>query len=300
MTPVTFSDFFGDAGKTRLINLLELALAEDGPDLTSNGIFSPSDRMQATITAKQDTLIAGLPIIPLVLELCAQHPSELGYSWHATAEEGRTVPKGQVIARLSGSARTLLRAERVILNIMSRMCGVANLTSLFVKQLEGTGVCLLDTRKTMPGMRLLDKYAVRLGGALNHRLNLGDMLMLKDNHIDAAGSIVKAVDALRRAYSPCPPIEVECRTMEEVREAVGCQVERVMLDNMDAGMLAQALAIIPLHIEAEISGNVTLENIRELALTGPRQANFISVGRITHSAVAADLSMRFSAGPDQQ
>lgn len=295
MKTVEFSFFFNEEAHKHLASLIGLALAEDGPDLTSNGIFPPHERMQAHIVAKEDTIVAGLPLIPLVLNQCVQHPADLSYTWLACVSEGEIAEKGQIIARLNGSSRMLLRAERVILNLISRLCGVANSTRKYVEALKDTGVHLLDTRKTMPGMRLLDKYAVRLGGGLNHRLNLSDMLMLKDNHIDAAGSIVRAVETLRSTYSPCPPIEVECRTQEDVREAVGCQVERIMLDNMNPQQLSKALASIPLHIEAEISGNVTLENIRELALIGPRKPDFISVGRITHSAPVADLSMRLKA-----
>lgn len=274
-----------------LLSILELSLAEDGPDLTTEGVFGPGDRLQAIIVAKEQTIIAGLPVIPLVMDLCAAHPEELSYTWQSLAKEGEEVAKGSIVARISGPARQVLRAERVILNFVSHLCGIANLTRRYAEKLEGTGVRLLDTRKTMPGLRYPDKYAVLCGGGHNHRRNLAEMLMLKDNHIDAAGSITRAVARLRETYSPCPPIEVECRTLDHVREAVAAGADRIMMDNMGAPLLGQALELVPAHIEAEVSGGVTLETIRGIALTGPRHPDFISVGRLTHSAVAADFSM---------
>jgi nicotinate-nucleotide pyrophosphorylase (carboxylating) len=179
------------------------------------------------------------------------------------------------------------------LNFLSHLSGIAHLTRRYVTELEGTGAALLDTRKTLPGLRWPDKYAVLVGGGRNHRRNLSEMLMLKDNHIDAAGSIREAVAMLRAAYgADCPPIEVECRNLAELREALDSGVKRVMLDNMDIPALSAALPLIPPQVEAEISGGVTLENIRVLALASPRRPDFISVGRITHSAPAADFSMR--------
>lgn len=274
-----------------LLSILELSLAEDGPDLTTEGVFGPGDRLQAIIVAKEQTIIAGLPVIPLVMDLCAAHPEELSYTWQSLAKEGEEVAKGSIVARISGPARQVLRAERVILNFVSHLCGIANLTRRYAEKLEGTGVRLLDTRKTMPGLRYPDKYAVLCGGGHNHRRNLAEMLMLKDNHIDAAGSITRAVARLREVYSPCPPIEVECRTLDHVRESVAAGADRIMMDNMGAPLLGQALALVPARIEAEVSGGVTLETIRGIALTGPRHPDFISVGRLTHSAVAADFSM---------
>ena len=164
---------------------------------------------------------------------------------------------------------------------------------IMLRELEGTGVRLLDTRKTLPGFRHLEKYAVRVAGGVNHRMNLWEMLMVKDNHIDAAGSITRAVASLREHFHPCPPIEVECRGAAEVREAVACRPARILLDNMGSAELRNVLPLIPPEIEAEISGGVTLENIRELALSSrERPADFISVGRLTHSAPSADFSMR--------
>ena len=278
-----------------LLSILELSLAEDGPDLTTEGVFGPGDRLQAIIVAKEQTIIAGLPVIPLVMDLCAAHPEELSYTWQSLAKEGEEVAKGSIVARISGPARQVLRAERVILNFVSHLCGIANLTRRYAEKLEGTGVRLLDTRKTMPGLRYPDKYAVLCGGGHNHRRNLAEMLMLKDNHIDAAGSMTKAVELLRGRYNPCPPIEVECRNLDEISEAVACRVDRIMLDNMTPEMLPEALEMIPSFIETEISGGVSLDTIRAYATVSTvRKPDFISVGRITHSAVTADLSMRIA------
>ena len=290
-----FSDYFQGEARTHLVSILELSLAEDGPDLTTEGVFSPGDRLQAIIVAKEQTIIAGLPVIPLVMDLCATHPEELSYTWQSLAKEGQEVAKGSIVARISGPARQVLRAERVILNFVSHLCGIANLTRRYAEKLEGTGVRLLDTRKTMPGLRYPDKYAVLCGGGHNHRRNLAEMLMLKDNHIDAAGSMTKAVELLRRRYTPCPPIEVECRNHDEISEAVACKVDRIMLDNMTPDMLPEALEMIPSSIETEISGGVSLDTIRAYATVSTvRKPDFISVGRITHSAVTADLSMRIA------
>lgn len=289
-----FAEYFTGEARKCLVQALDLALAEDGPDLTSDGIFSPVDRLQALIVAKAPVITAGLPVIPLVMERCPADPAGGECTWQALVAEGTLVEPGTVVARLAGPARQLLRTERVILNMISHISGVATLTRRYVEALRGTGVRLLDTRKTLPGLRYPAKYGVVAGGGCNHRRNLAEMLMIKDNHIDAAGSMTLAVQALRKAYAACPPIEVECRTPDEVREAVAARVDRIMLDNMDAPGLNAALALIPAGIETEVSGGVSLDNLRALATPGQRHPDFISVGRLTHSAPAADFSMRIS------
>ncbi|MDR2489566.1 MAG: carboxylating nicotinate-nucleotide diphosphorylase [Desulfovibrio sp.] len=298
MPLTSFAAFFSGEAGAHLMRAVKDALAEDGPDLTSNAVFSPEDVLYAYIVAKQDTLLAGMPVAPIVLEESARlEPGAWSYS--SPAGEGSFLRAGATALSLTGSARILLRAERVILNFISHLSGIANLTSAYVKALEGTGVRLLDTRKTLPGMRYPEKYAVLVGGGCNHRKNLGELLMLKDNHIDAAGGITPAVAALRTAYRPTPPIEVECRTLNEVAEAVACEVSRIMLDNMSPDMLRRALELVPARVEVEISGGVTLENIADIARSGAtRNADFISVGRLTHSAPAADFSMRVSSRRD--
>lgn len=280
-----FDEFFQAEARMFLLATIRIALAEDGSDLTSMGLFNENDMTQAMIVAKQETVVAGLPIIPLVLEF-----GGADCQVHLNVEDGDRVSEGTMVAALQGSTIQLLKAERVIMNFLCHLSGIANMTSRFVKALEGTNTQLLDTRKTLPGLRFPEKYAVLAGGAKNHRLTLSDMLMLKDNHIDRAGSITQAVASLHNAHNPCPPIEVECRTLEEVEEASKCQIQRIMLDNMDAETVTKALALIPDSIESEISGNITLSNIKDVAELGP---DYISVGQLTHSAPSSDFSMQF-------
>lgn len=285
MPTKTFDDFFQAEARMFLLATIRIALAEDGSDLTSQGLFTENDMAQAMIVAKQDTVVAGLPIIPMVLEFGGEECQV-----HLNVDEGDAVSEGTMVAAIQGPAQQLLKSERVILNFLCHLSGIANLSAQYVEALKGTKTTLLDTRKTLPGLRFPEKYAVLAGGGKNHRLTLSDMLMLKDNHIDRAGSISQAVNQLRNFHSPCPPIEVECRTLAEVEEASQCEIQRIMLDNMDAETTKTALGIIPDTIETEISGNVSLENIREIAEAGP---NYISVGKLTHSAPSSDFSMQF-------
>ncbi|MBQ9536873.1 MAG: carboxylating nicotinate-nucleotide diphosphorylase [Desulfovibrionaceae bacterium] len=286
----SWSEFFSPQGLEFLNQNIALALAEDGAERTAEGVFALSDTLDATIIAKEDTFVVGLPIIALTLDQL-----NIQYSQKLLVAEGATVQALTPVATLHGQAIALLKAERVILNYICHLSGIANLTAQYVRALEGTGVRLLDTRKTTPGLRWPEKYAIQIGGGTNHRMDLTSMLMLKDNHIDAQGSIIHAVQTLRAHYHPCPPIEVECRTLDDVQNAVTSQCERIMLDNMAPEQIVQALALIPPTQECEISGGVTLESIRHLALLGQRHADYISVGRLTHSAKAADFSMRLSA-----
>jgi nicotinate-nucleotide pyrophosphorylase (carboxylating) len=285
MSANTFDNFFQAEAKMFLLATIRIALAEDGSDLTSSGLFTENDVAQAMIVAKQDTVVAGLPIIPIVLEF-----GGTDCQVHLNVDESETVSEGTMVAAIQGPALQLLKAERVIMNFLCHLSGIANMTAQYVEALKGTKTKLLDTRKTLPGLRFPEKYAVLAGGGHNHRLTLSEMLMLKDNHIDRGGGITQSVNQLYNAHSPCPPIEVECRTIEEVEEACQCEIKRIMLDNMDAETTKTALGIIPGHIETEISGNISLENIREIAELGP---DFISVGKLTHSAPSSDFSMQF-------
>lgn len=278
--------FFGPENEALFRENLRLALLEDGPELTAAGIFPREKWLSGIIRAKENSLVAGLPIVGLTLKALGQP-----FSWFPLASEGGWAQSGETIAKIFAPARALLKAERVILNYMTHLSGIANLTAKYVEHLKGAPTRLLDTRKTLPGLRWPEKYATQLAGCVNHRMNLAEMLMLKDNHIDAAGSITAAVRQLRSTYPDCPPIEVECRELAHVQEAVAAKVDRIMLDNMSLEKLKDALALIPPEIEAEVSGGVTLENIRSIAMLGPRHADFISVGRLTHSAPAADFSM---------
>ena len=290
LPPEVAGIFPGIAGEY-VRRLIRLALEEDGPDLTAQGVFSPQDQAEAVLVAKQDSLVVGLPLISLIFQQMGHNSP--GNCWRAEVPEGSAVKNGHTLASFFIDAITLLKAERVILNLISHLSGVANLTKQYVDQLDGTGVRLLDTRKTLPGMRYPEKYAVRMGGGYNHRMDLAQMLMIKDNHIDASGSISAAALALLAKYNPCPPLEIECRTLAEVQEAVVCRPNRILLDNMDVVMLNKVLPLIPLDIEAEISGGVSLENIRGFALACERRpADYISVGRLTHSAPVADFSIR--------
>jgi len=282
-----FESFFKAEARLFLLAGIRIALSEDGKDLTSLGIFGDSDLAMAHIVAKDSAVIAGLPLIPLIMEFAGCE-----FQHMLNVDEGDRVSPGTLVAAIQGPATHLLRTERIILNYLCHLSGIATLTAQYVEALKGSRTKLLDTRKTLPGLRYAEKYAVRVGGGGNHRLNLAEMLMVKDNHIDRAGGIVPAVERLRAAYGEdCPPIEVECRSLEEVDLAVGCKVQRIMLDNMDLEQMQAALSRVPAGIETEVSGGVTLETIAAIGAIGP---DFVSVGRITHSAPVADLSMRIS------
>lgn len=269
-------------------DLILQALREDitFEDVSTASVCPTARPATVELIAKADGIIAGLDVFARTFELLDSQSSVL-----LDVADGDEVHAGDHVGQVRGDARVLLSGERVALNYLQRMSGIATYTHQMAAALEGTKTVLVDTRKTTPGMRVFEKAAVEIGGGSNHRYNLSTAVMLKDNHIDAAGSITRAVARLRETYSPCPPIEVECRTLDHVREAVAAGADRIMMDNMGAPLLGQALELVPAHIEAEVSGGVTLETIRGIALTGPRHPDFISVGRLTHSAVAADFSM---------
>lgn len=283
----TFDNFFSGPARDYLIRTVDLALEEDGPDLTAKAVFMRGDRLSARIVAKENTLVAGLPIADIILErMGIVSVTARDYP----AQDGDKVVADGVVALFTGPAVGILKAERVILNFLCHLSGIANLTSRYVAALAGSRTRLLDTRKTLPGLRYPEKYAVLVGGGFNHRRNLTEMLMLKDNHIDRAGGIPQAVAAVRQVHAAgSPPLEIECRTLEEVRQAVAENPERIMLDNMTLDQMRQALALIPEGIETELSGGVTLENLPALGTLG---ADYISVGRVTHSAPYADFSMQ--------
>ncbi|NJB66867.1 nicotinate-nucleotide pyrophosphorylase (carboxylating) [Desulfobaculum xiamenense] len=286
MNHTPFDAFFQGVAGDYLRRAIIFALDEDGADLTSHAVFTGNEVAHCVILAKEETICAGLPVIDLVLDaLGLERPHDVTFH-HA---DGDTVSAGTVVAEFACSPIVAFKAERVILNFVCHLSGIANLTRRYVDALAGTRTVLLDTRKTLPCLRYPEKYAVLLGGGKNHRMDLAEMLMLKDNHIDQAGGISPAVQALRRAYTPCPPIEVECRTLDDVSEAVALGVDRIMLDNMDPATLRDALARIPEGIESEVSGGVNLSTIADIGRIGP---DFVSVGRLTHSAPAADFSMR--------
>nr|AGF93679.1 nicotinate-nucleotide diphosphorylase (carboxylating) [uncultured organism] len=286
-----FEQFFSSRALQFLVKSIDLALEEDGEDLTSRGLFRESDKLQALIVAKENCILAGLPLIELILSRTGTETSR--YRVSNFGREGAKVQANTRIAAIEGSALAILKSERVILNYLSHLSGIATLTNSFVQELSDSVSKITDTRKTLPGLRYPEKYAVLVGGGQNHRLDLQEMIMLKDNHIDRAGGISLAVNKIRENCQPCPPIEVECRNEADVEEAIACGVDRIMLDNMEKSEIGPVLAKIPREIETEISGGVSQDNIREIGKLG---ADYISCGFLTHSAGSVDLSMQLFNG----
>jgi nicotinate-nucleotide pyrophosphorylase (carboxylating) len=269
-----------------ILESIRRALAEDigGGDATSNSILPPDARMSGQIIAKQDGVIAGLDVAETVCRTV-----DAGIEFRALVGEGDRVEDRQIVAALDGPARSLLTAERTALNFLGRMSGIATLTRQFVEAVAGTQAVILDTRKTAPGLRMADKLAVLRGGGQNHRIGLYDMILIKDNHIDFAGSITEAVTCARAANRGLE-IEVEARTLEHVREALALGVERILLDNMSLETMREAVHITAGRARLEASGNVSLETVRAIAETG---VDYISSGALTHSAKVFDVSLDF-------
>lgn len=266
--------------------LILQALQEDitGEDVTTNAILSEDSRGQAELLAKADGVVAGLAVFARAFTLLDE-----GVEVRFTVKDGDTVRKGQKLADVTGSMRSILSAERVGLNYLQRMSGIATYTRQIAKLLEGSRIKLVDTRKTTPNMRVFEKYAVTVGGGGNHRYNLSDGVLLKDNHIGAAGGVKRAI-ALAKAYAPfVRKIEVETETLDMVREAVEAGADIIMLDNMSHDMMKEAVAIIDGRAETECSGNVTKENIESLIDIG---VDYISSGALTHSAPILDVSLK--------
>jgi nicotinate-nucleotide pyrophosphorylase (carboxylating) len=264
--------------------LIDLAIAEDiGPgDATSEAVLPVDLRLQGRIIAKSPGVIAGLPVAEAVF---TRVEPGLRFIYHA--QDGNRVGRGQIVAEVIGPGRGMLAAERTVLNFLQKLSGIASFTRVFVDAVASTGATILDTRKTRPGYRALEKYAVRMGGAQNHRMSLYDMLLVKDNHIEAAGSITAAVTRARTAYSELP-IEVEVKNLQELQEALMLDVDRIMLDNMSIEEMKKAAEIAAGRVPLEASGNVELRQVAAVAVTG---VDYISIGAITHSAPALDLSM---------
>ncbi|HAR94758.1 MAG TPA: carboxylating nicotinate-nucleotide diphosphorylase [Deltaproteobacteria bacterium] len=264
--------------------LIEQFLAEDvdGGDITTDSIIDKQDKSEAVIVAKEDGVIAGHRLARGVF--CALDPDII---YDERKSDGSFVRTGDTVVRISGKTRAILSGERTALNILQRLSGAATITRRFVDQIAGTKAKILDTRKTTPGMRVLEKYAVRMGGGDNHRINLNDMALIKENHITAAGSIQKAVQRVRKAF-PDRPVEVEVRNMEELEQALGEPVDRIMLDNWSTEDMKKGVARVNGRVELEASGNMSLERVREVAETG---VDLISVGSITHSYKSLDLSL---------
>lgn len=266
--------------------LILQALQEDitGEDVTTNAILPEDCQGEAELLCKQDGIIAGLDVFARAFTLL---DDKVWFDFFV--KDGDEVHKGQKLAKVVGSIRAILSAERVGLNYLQRMSGIATYTHQVVSLLAGTGITLVDTRKTTPNMRVFEKYAVTVGGGKNHRYNLSDGVLLKDNHISAAGGVAKAI-ALAKAYAPfVRKIEVETETLDMVREAVEAGADIIMLDNMSHDMMREAIALIDGRAETECSGNVTKENIAALADIG---VDYISSGALTHSAPILDLSLK--------
>ena len=272
--------------KLQAAPLILQALQEDitGEDVTTNAILPEDCQGEAELLCKQDGIIAGLDVFARPFTLL---DDKVWFEFFV--KDGDEVHKGQKLAKVVGSMRAILSAERVGLNYLQRMSGIATYTHQVVSLLEGTGMTLVDTRKTTPNMRVFEKYAVTVGGGKNHRYNLSDGVLLKDNHISAAGGVAKAI-AMAKAYAPfVRKIEVETETLDMVREAVEAGADIIMLDNMSHDMMKEAVAIIAGRAETECSGNVTKENIAALADIG---VDYISSGALTHSAPILDLSLK--------
>jgi nicotinate-nucleotide pyrophosphorylase (carboxylating) len=287
-----------DWSSRRVTAILESALQEDRAtsDATTYACIDPSQRAGATVLAKQDCVLAGLGCIARVLDVFAtldgtvtSHPEVIS---HPEIFDGARLRKGQSIAVIVHNARVVLSCERVILNIMQRMSGIATLTRRYVDAVAGTKAIILDTRKTAPGLRVFDKWAVRCGGGTNHRLDLSDGVLIKNNHIALAGGVVPALQQALKNRRGTQLIEIEVRSLEEFATVLEHGAEAVLLDNMSPEQVREAVEVVaklerPVPLEA--SGGITLENVRAFAETG---VNFISIGALTHSVHAVDLSMR--------
>ncbi|WP_417182190.1 carboxylating nicotinate-nucleotide diphosphorylase [Blautia sp.] len=272
--------------KMQADQLIRMALQEDitSEDVSTNAVMPTATRGTVDLIAKEDGVVAGLEIYARVFKILDEK-TEI----ELHCKDGDEVKKGELMATVTGDIRVLLSGERVALNYLQRMSGIATYTRQVAKLLEGSNVTLLDTRKTTPNCRVFEKYAVRVGGGHNHRYNLSDGVLLKDNHIGAAGSVAKAV-RMAKAYAPfVRKIEIEVETLEQVKEAVEAGADIIMLDNMTPEVMKQAVELIDGRAQTECSGNITKENIQKIREIG---VDFVSSGALTHSAPILDISMK--------
>ncbi len=265
--------------------IISTALEEDlgKGDITSRSVIPEDAQMRFAFVAREDMVVAGLPVAQTVLE-----EIDLSIISEILCEEGQQVKAGTQLITGEGNARSVLAAERVALNLIQRMCGIATLTRRYVDAIEGTNTRLLDTRKTTPGLREIEKYAVRMGGGYNHRFRLDDGVLIKDNHIAVCGSITQAATQARANTPILTRVEVECDTIEQVKEALAAGADMIMLDNMGISTLHEAVNLVAGRITLEASGGVSLETIRDIASTG---VDYISVGKLTHSAPSIDIGL---------
>lgn len=266
--------------------IIEAGLEEDvnSGDITTDLLISADTKTTAVMIAKADGVIAGLPFAEKVFRTLDNN-----IEFKTEIADGQTVKHGDLICTITGAYRALLTGERLALNILQRLSGIATATSKYVEAVKGFKTEILDTRKTAPGLRLLDKYAVKTGGGTNHRIGLYDMVMIKDNHISVAGGITNAVNAIRPNIPAKMKIEVETTTLDEVQEALLSGADIIMLDNMSNATMTEAVKLINGKAKVEASGNMTLERVREVAATG---VDFISIGALTHSVTALDISQK--------
>ena len=272
--------------KMQAAKLIRMALQEDitSEDVSTNAVMRSAVKGTVDLIAKEDGIIAGLDVYARVFQILDEK-TEISFNF----KDGEAVKKGDLLGTVTGDIRVLLSGERVALNYLQRMSGIATYTKQVSKLLEGSKVTLLDTRKTTPNCRVFEKYAVRIGGGCNHRYNLSDGVLLKDNHIGAAGSVAKAV-AMAKEYAPfVRKIEIEVETMEQVKEAVEAGADIIMLDNMTPEMMKEAVELIAGRAQTECSGNITKKNIAKILETG---VDFVSSGALTHSAPILDISMK--------
>ena len=272
--------------KMQADKLIRMALQEDitSEDVSTNAVMRSAVKGTVDLIAKEDGIIAGLDVYARVFQILDEK-TEISFNF----KDGDAVKKGDLLGTVTGDIRVLLSGERVALNYLQRMSGIATYTKQVSKLLEGSKVTLLDTRKTTPNCRVFEKYAVRIGGGCNHRYNLSDGVLLKDNHIGAAGSVAKAIQ-MAKEYAPfVRKIEIEVETMEQVKEAVEAGADIIMLDNMTPEMMKEAVELIAGRAQTECSGNITKENIAKILETG---VDFVSSGALTHSAPILDISMK--------
>jgi len=272
--------------------IIRIALAEDigDGDITSNLVIPKEQKDSMSFVPREDIVACGFPVISRLYQLAAEDMG-VALSFEQITKEGELVESGQIMAKISGNSRAILATERVALNLLQHMCGIATQANKFAQEVAGLDVKILDTRKTLPGLRWIEKYAVFIGGCYNHRMGLYDMIMIKDNHILAAGSITKAIEYAKNSNTKLM-IEVECDNFEQVKEAVTVMPNRIMLDNMSITELNQSVEYIKNNgqgeIEIEASGNVTISTIKEIAQTG---IDYISSGALTHSAPNSDIGL---------
>lgn len=267
-------------------NLIKTALLEDinYVDITTDYLIPEDQENEAKFLAKADGVLCGIEVALRVFTLI-----QPDFQYEVFIHDGEEVKKGDIIAKIKGKARTILKGERTALNLLQHMSGISSMTNRIVKIVEGTNASIADTRKTLPGMRPLQKYAVTVGGGKNHRFNLSDAAMLKDNHVDAGGGITAAVTKLRTKLGHMAKVELEVRTLDELREALSVDVDVIMLDNMDNDTMREAVKIADGKALLEASGGITEETIRGVAETG---VDIISIGALTHSVKAFDISLK--------